>query len=166
MFMEILEILVPILCAVFVGLSCYFRVKGNLTVAVAELIATAEASGLTGPEKMDQVVSGLYAMVPAALKKVLNERQLKEIAQFIFDWMRKYALLYMEAQKKDKSMDEEKLDEQTDIVIAEATTALVIELLDLTEAALKEKALSYGVKLEGLETKEDVIKAIIHSALV
>lgn len=50
----------------------FFKVRGNVLGAVSELIALAEASGLTGSEKMSQVVNGLYVKIPTPLKKTFT----------------------------------------------------------------------------------------------
>ncbi len=164
LFMNFLDIAVPVLGGVFIFLSVYHKTKGNIIMCIAELIAAAEATGLTGPEKMAQVVAALYAKVPKALKKHLTEKHLEMLAQWTFDWMRKYALLYMETQK-DTTMDENKIDEQTNQIIAEAATALFVELLDMADEALVNKAHDYGINAEDMQTREDVMKAIILTAM-
>jgi len=161
---NVLDILVPVVGITYICLNCYNKTKVELVTHVSELIAMAEKTGLTGPEKMAQVVAALYKKVPKWLKKHLNEKQLEMIAQWIFDWMRRYADAYVEASKADESI-EDKVDKQTDIVIAEATTELFIELLDMTEDALREKAIAYGIELNGTETKEEVVKTLILSVL-
>ena len=163
-FMNFLDIAVPILGGAFVFLSVYHKTKGNLIMCIAELIATAEASGLTGPEKMAQVVAALYVKVPKALKKHLTEKHLEMLAQWTFDRMRKYALLYMDAQK-DAALDESKVEEQMDQIGATALAELLAELLDLADDALVNKAHDYGINAEDMQTREDVIKAIILTVL-
>lgn len=90
-FLSVLEIIVVVICAITYGFMLFFKVRGNVLGAVSELIALAEASGLTGSEKMSQVVNGLYVKIPAPLKKIFTPERLQSIAQTIFDWMRKYA---------------------------------------------------------------------------
>lgn len=58
-FLSVLEIIVVAICAITYGFMLFFKVRGNVLGAVSELIALAEASGLTGAEKMTQVVNGL-----------------------------------------------------------------------------------------------------------
>lgn len=157
----IVNIVIIILCVVTYALMLYFRVKGDVTGAVSELIALAESTGLTGKEKMAQVVAALYKKVPAALKKILNEDRLESIAQWIFDWMRKYADNYIEATAKaEEGQSDDAVQRAIDEVHCEAIAALVSELFNLTLPLLKEKAESYGVSLDGLETRKDIIKAI------
>lgn len=51
-FLSVLEIIVVVICAITYGFMLFFKVRGNVLGAVSELIALAEASGLTGSEKM------------------------------------------------------------------------------------------------------------------
>jgi len=103
---SVLEILIVIICAVTYGLMLYFKVKGNITEGVSELIALAEKTGLPGNEKMAQVVDAMYEKVPAWLKKILNKYELEKIAQWVFDWMRRYA---------DSYKNEESTKAETDV---------------------------------------------------
>lgn len=88
---NILELVFVILCAVTYGFMLYFKCKGNVTEAVSELVALAEATGLAGAEKMAQVVERLYEMVPGWLRKFLSRETLEKLAQSIYDWMRRYS---------------------------------------------------------------------------
>lgn len=83
-FLSVLEIIVVAICAITYGFMLFFKVRGNVLGAVSELIALAEASGLTGAEKMSQVVNGLYVKIPAPLKKIFTPERLQSIAQTIF----------------------------------------------------------------------------------
>lgn len=104
---SLLEILIVIICAVTYGLMLYFKVKGNLTEGVSELIALAEKTGLPGNEKMAQVVEAMYEKVPKWLKKILNKYELEKIAQWVFDWMRKYADAYKEEASYEETTEED-----------------------------------------------------------
>lgn len=157
---NILDVLVPVIGIVYIFLNCYNKTKVELVSYVAELIALAEKTGLSGPEKMSQVVAEMYKKVPKFLQKTLNEKQLEMIAQWIFSWMRKYANAYMEALQNNETI-EDKVDKQTDVVIAEATTELIVEMMNLTEDALREKAIAYGIELDSKDKRDDIIKAII-----
>ena len=79
-FLSVLEIIVVVICAITYGFMLFFKVRGNVLGAVSELIALAEASGLTGAEKMSQVVNGLYVKIPAPLKKIFTPERLQSIA--------------------------------------------------------------------------------------
>lgn len=158
-FISVLEIVVVVICAITYGFMLFFKVKGNVLGAVSELIALAEASGLTGAEKMAQVVEALYAKIPAPLKKIFTQDRLEKIAQTIFDWMRKYADEYKNNTDGPKTMEELKVD------MAVAAADLVAELMKLTISELKEKAGDYGIDLKGLTRKDEIMRAIIEAAL-
>ena len=145
-FLSVLEIIVVVICAITYGFMLFFKVRGNVLGAVSELIALAEASGLTGSEKMSQVVNGLYVKIPTPLKKIFTPERLQSIAQTIFDWMRKYAE-----------------EVKTDVAVAAAD--LAIELLKLTVPELKKKAEEYGVELDGLTRKDEILRAIMEAVL-
>lgn len=162
-FPEIMSVVVTVLCAIVCALMFYFRVRGNVFGAVSELVAIAETTGLTGPEKMAQVVVGLAAMVPGFLRKFLTDERLEKIAQWIFDWMRKYADEYKKASEElSETESAEKLGET---IGTAAAAELITELLNLTLAALKEKAVEYGVELDGMDTKKEIINAIVVAIL-
>lgn len=95
--MNILEIIVVIICAIIYGFMLYFKVKGNITEGISELIALAEKTGLPGNEKMSQVVDEMYKKVPMGFRKILNKKELEKLAQLVFDWMHKYAYSYMDS---------------------------------------------------------------------
>ena len=161
--LDIIEIIIIAVCAITYGFMLYFKVKGNVLGAVSELIALAEETGLTGSEKMAQVVAALYEKVPGPLKKILNEPCLEKIAQTIFNWMRKYSDEYQKSQQKEptpiKSEDEIRAE------VAAAAADLVSELLKLTVAELKEKAEADGVELNGATRKDDIMKAFLAELL-
>lgn len=162
-FMEIVEIITIILAAVIFGLMLYFKTKGNILGVVSELIAMAEKTGLTGSEKMAQVVDALYAKVPSWLKNVLNKDRLQDIAQWIFDWMRKYADTYAEKSKDDAT--EAELKETAIAVSTEAAAELISELMNAGLQELQEKAVEHGIITDGLKTKKEYIHAIILAVL-
>lgn len=160
-FFSVLEIIVVVICAITYGFMLFFKVRGNVLGAVSELIALAETSGLTGPEKMAQVVANLYDKIPAPLKKIFTPNRLQSIAQTVFDWMRKYADEY-------NANTEAGIVKTPDEVQVDATVAavdLAIELLKLTVPELKKKAEEYGVELDGLTRKDDILEAIVKAAL-
>lgn len=50
-FLSVLEIIVVVICAITYGFMLFFKVRGNVLGAVSELIALAEASGLTARKR-------------------------------------------------------------------------------------------------------------------
>lgn len=91
---DLTEIIVVTICVVMYGLMLYYKVRGNITEGISELIALAEKTGLPGNEKMAAVVESMYGKVPIGLRKILNKNELEKLAQIVFNWMRKYADLY------------------------------------------------------------------------
>lgn len=163
---NILDVLVPLFGIIYICLNAYNKTKFELVSYVAELIAVAEKTGLTGSEKMARVVTEMYKKVPNSLKKVLNEKQLEMIAQWIFNWMRRYADAYLDTkQNADKTDTEETLNKKTDTAVAKVTADLIMELMDLTEDALRQKAADYGIDLEGKNTKDEIVREIIRHIL-
>lgn len=160
--MQIVDIVVFVLCIVVYVVMAYFRVRGNVVEMVAELIAAAETTGLAGSEKMAQVVARLAEIVPAPLKGFLTEKMLQSIAQRIFDWMKQYALNYIEA-KKEASEEEQKkkLFEKN----AETTASVLVELMKLSKDALIARAESCDLSLTGDESKDELIKMIVLAVL-
>ena len=158
-FLSVLEIIVVVICAITYGFMLFFKVRGNVLGAVSELIALAEASGLTGSEKMSQVVNGLYVKIPAPLKKIFTPERLQSIAQTIFDWMRKYADEYKANSEAGVVKTPEEV--KTDVAAAD----LAIELLKLTVPELKKKAEEYGIELDGLTRKDEILRAIMEAVL-
>ena len=154
-FLSVLEIIVVAICAITYGFMLFFKVRGNVLGAVSELIALAEASGLTGAEKMTQVVNGLYLKIPAPLKKIFTPERLQSIAQTIFDWMRKYADEYKANSEAGVVKTPEEV--KTDVAVA--------ELLKLTVPELKKKAEEYGIELDGLTRKDEILRAIMEAVL-
>lgn len=158
---NILTIIVIVLCAILYGVILYFRVRGNIFGAASELVALAEQSVLTGSEKMNRVVTALYKKIPAPLKKVFTPERLQSIAQTIFDWMRKYADEY----KANSEAGVVKTPEEVKTDVAVAAADLAIELLKLTVPELKKKAEEYGIELDGLTRKDEILRAIMEAVL-
>ena len=161
--LKIVEIIIILLCVIVYGFMLYFKVKGNVVGAVSELIVLAEKTGLSGSEKMAQVVDALYSKIPAFLRKTFTKDRLKDIAQWVFDWMQKYADTYAEKSKDDAS--EAELKETAIAVSTEAVAELVSELMNAGLHELQEKAVEHGIITDGLKTKKEYIHAIILAVL-
>ena len=160
--MQIVDIVVVVLCIIGYVVMAYFKVRGNVVEMVAELIATAEATNLVGSEKMALVVSGLMEIIPAPLKSVLTEQALRKIAQRIFDWMKMYALNYIEAKQLETEEEQEKaLFEKN----AETTASVLVELMKLSKDALIARAELCDLVLTGDESKDELIKMIVLAVL-
>ena len=160
---EIITMLFIILFSVCYGVMLYFKVKGNLLAAVSELIAIAEKTDLKGSEKMAQVVSSLYAMIPVPFKKLLTEERVQDIAQFVFDSMRKYAEEY-----KTKTEEQAKSEspETGDTIGRDIAIGIVSDLLEMTIEQMAEYAEThFGITLEESATEKDYIEVIVRNVL-
>ena len=101
--MDWLEIVLSVIVFIVGGLVAYFGTKSSITAMVSYLIAQAEKTALSGSEKMQLVVSELYARVPAILRQLFTPEVLQKLAQTIFDCMKEYALAW--AVKQDEKSD-------------------------------------------------------------
>ena len=108
-FIEIVNIVIIVLCSAVFGVMMYFRTKGSATASAAEFIALIETSGLIGKDKMAFVVSKLCEMIPFPFRSIFTPERLEQIAQEVFDNMKKYALEYLE--RKEKEAQEQPVEE-------------------------------------------------------
>jgi len=113
---QILNIVLVVLCAAVYGVQLYFKTRGSVFESATQFISEIESSGLLGAEKMAFVVSKLFELIPAPLKSVFTEARLKEIAQEVFDNMKKYALERAKAidEKNKKPEDEPKPEQESE----------------------------------------------------
>lgn len=131
----------------------YQRVKGKATASVSALIAFAEQTGLPGKEKMAQVVSELHEMIPSPYKQFVTQESLEKLAQWIFDYMKKYALAYIDTHDNQNA---NAYHEVNDSLAAD----FVKQLSSLGTVGLKELAVKLGVEVSGKEDS-DIIKDIV-----
>ena len=157
---QIISIVAYVACVAIFAVALYFKVKGNVVGAVSELIAMAETTELAGKEKMALVVSQLYNQIPAPFKGILTESTLESIAQWIFDWMRKYANAYIESHKDYPEVDTEIIKDTNMQMAAD----LVDQLANMGSVGLRSLAVKFGIEVEGM-TDEEVIKAVIMACL-
>ncbi len=159
---QIIDIVIAAVCVIGYAVMLYFKVRGNVVEAVSELIAAAEATGLCGSDKMARVVAELANLVPAPFKAILSEKILQRIAQHIFDWMRQYALNYIESKKQtDAENAQKELYERN----AETTAAVLTELVAMSTEALVEKAEACELTITGNESKDELIRMIVLAIL-
>lgn len=93
--------IVSVVCwIVAVVAMLYYHTKGDVVQMVARFIALAEETGQPGPDKMAMVVDWMYKALPTPFRSILTREKLREIAQYVFDWTRRYALDYLESKKK------------------------------------------------------------------
>ena len=93
----IVSIILLIISVIAAGISLFHAVRANLIQKVSKFIVTAEGKSLlTGPEKMELVISWMKDIVPRLFKVIFDEKVLRMIAQNIFDDMKEYANNYVE----------------------------------------------------------------------
>lgn len=88
---EILNIVLVVLGVVITFVTYYFKVKNKLQDAVNGSINNAEQEGISGEDKMNQVVNDLYSLVPVAYKGIFNKEFIKKLVQKAFDKIEEYA---------------------------------------------------------------------------
>lgn len=88
---EILNIVLVVLGVVITFVTYYFKVKNKLQDAVNGSINNAEQEGVSGEDKMNQVVNDLYSLVPVAYKGIFNKEFIKKLVQKAFDKIEEYA---------------------------------------------------------------------------
>ena len=159
---DIINLVMTLLCVAAYAGMMYFKVKGDLAGAVAELISEAEKTGLAGSEKMKQVVQSLAKLVPAPFNLFLNEETITIIAQKAFDWMRMYANNYIASLEQQ---DEDEANKQLFHDNAETTASILVELIELSTDKLFEKARALGIEINDTMTRDELIKEIVIFAL-
>lgn len=90
-FNEILNIVLVVLGVVITFVTYYFKVKNKLQDAVNGSINNAEQEGVSGEDKMNQVVNDLYSLVPIAYKGIFNKEFIQKLVQKAFDKIEEYA---------------------------------------------------------------------------
>lgn len=90
-FNEILNIVLVLIGVVITFVTYYFKVKNKLQDAVNGSINNAEQEGVSGEDKMNQVVNDLYSLVPIAYKGIFNKEFIQKLVQKAFDKIEEYA---------------------------------------------------------------------------
>lgn len=90
-FNEILNIVLILIGVVITFVTYYFKVKNKLQDAVNGSINNAEQEGVSGEDKMNQVVNDLYSLVPIAYKGIFNKEFIRKLVQKAFDKIEEYA---------------------------------------------------------------------------
>ena len=149
---KIITIVSIALTVIVFAWGLYQRVRGDSAAAVSGFIAEAEKTGLLGSEKMALVVGWLYEMIPLPFKKILNKGSLENLAQKIFDYMKKYANAYIEA-KSGKGK------EAYTPVNNELASEVAEKLAGLGTVGLKALAVNMNIDVTG-KTDAEIIQAI------
>ena len=90
-FNEILNIVLVLIGVLITFVTYYFKVKNKLQDAVNGSINNAEQEGVSGEDKMNQVVNDLYSLVPIAYKGIFNKEFIQKLVQKAFDKIEEYA---------------------------------------------------------------------------
>ena len=149
---SIISIVSLVLTVVIFIWSLYEKTKGDATASVSAFIAMAETTGLTGKEKMAMVVAKLYEKIPPIFKRILTQEALEFIAQWIFDYMKKYAIAYVDSHTDDPGAIHD--------VNKELAADLVAQLNGLGDVGLKALAEKIGLDVTGMET-DQMVAAIL-----
>lgn len=142
-----------VLTVVIFAWGLYQRVKGKATASVSALIAMAEETGLPGKEKMAQVVAQLHDLIPAPYKQFVTPEALEKLAQWIFDYMKKYALAYIDTHDNQNTNAYHEVNDSL-------ATDLVQQLSSLGTVGLRELALKLGIEVSNKDDNE-VMKEIV-----
>lgn len=88
-----------LITAIAILKAIQYSIKANLTGQVAKYIKDAEGhSDLSGEEKMKLVIGWMRDFIPRAFNVVFTDEVLQQIAQNIFNDMKKYANRYIHNQ--------------------------------------------------------------------
>ena len=93
------DLILLLITAIAIIKTIQYNIKANLTGQVAKYIKDAEGhADLTGEEKMALVIGWMRDFVPRAFNVVFTDEVLEQIAQNIFNDMKKYANKYIRNQ--------------------------------------------------------------------
>lgn len=90
-FNEILNIILVVLGVIITFVTYYFKIKNKLQDAVNGSINDAEQEGVSGEDKMNQVVNELYSLVPIAYRAIFTKDFIQKLVQKAFDKIEEYA---------------------------------------------------------------------------
>lgn len=92
-YINIILILFSIIVSI---ISIIFKIKSNFSSVITQFIKDAEEkSDLTGPEKMDLVISWIKNIIPRIFKVVFSDKVLRQIADNIYNDMKAYREIYI-----------------------------------------------------------------------
>ena len=90
-FNGILNIILVVLGVIITFVTYYFKIKNKLQDAVNGSINDAEQEGVSGEDKMNQVVNDLYSLVPIAYRTIFTKDFIQKLVQKAFDKIEEYA---------------------------------------------------------------------------
>lgn len=79
-------------------IALFYKIRNNIIQYATQFIALIEEDNtLTGPEKMDMVISWVKDLIPRIFTVIFNDTVIRAIAQSIYDDMKKYKDNYIQA---------------------------------------------------------------------
>ena len=145
--------------------NCYvrrvFKAKGDILKNAVEYIALAEESGLKGPEKMYLVVDSISSEIPWLLKQRFAPERVQTLVQNTFEWMQRYADAWSTDEKFAKT-ETTNIENNNSCAMA---ASQITELLNLTVPELKKRAAEYGIEIDGLTRKNEIVRAMVEAVL-
>ena len=96
------NIIITIVSIIIALVAVAYKVKSNFIAQISKFIADAQDLELTGPEKMEYVISWIKDIIPRLFKVIFNDKTLNQIAQNIYDDMKEYA------RKRNEELEERK----------------------------------------------------------
>jgi hypothetical protein len=95
-FSQYLNYALIIISAAVAIVSIVYKIKSGFMEVIIKFIKDAEEdTTLTGPQKMDLVISWLRNLVPRLFKVVFTDQVLRTIAQNIYDDLKAYRESYL-----------------------------------------------------------------------
>lgn len=96
------NIIITIVSIIIALIAVAYKIKSNFVAQISKFIADAQDLELTGPEKMEYVISWIKDIIPRLFKVIFNDKTLNQIAQNIYDDMKEYA------RKRNEELEERK----------------------------------------------------------
>lgn len=96
------NIIITIVSIVIALVAVAYKIKSNFIAKISKFINDAQDLELTGPEKMEYVISWIKDIIPRLFKVIFNDKTLNQIAQNIYNDMKEYA------KKRNEELEERK----------------------------------------------------------
>lgn len=96
------NIIITIVSIVIALVAVAYKIKSNFIAQISKFINDAQDLELTGPEKMEYVISWIKDIIPRLFKVIFNDKTLNQIAQNIYNDMKEYA------KKRNEELEERK----------------------------------------------------------
>jgi len=98
-----------IICISLAIFATYYSIKSEIASNLSTFIKDAAYNtNLTGPQKMDLVLSWVKNIIPRLFKVLFSDKVLRQMAQNIYDDMKAYKKLYI---KNELGVSEDQLED-------------------------------------------------------